>query len=310
VRLAAIDVGTNTTRLIIIEPVSGGYRDLERRLIFTRLGEGVDSERRLRPSAVQRTVAAIAEYCALCGELGVSRIRVAGTSALRDAKNSEDFVEAAGKLAGTRPEVLTGEEEARLALLGATHGMESGLYLVCDIGGGSTEFVLGRTHDTASEISQAISLEIGAVRLTERFLASDPPAAEEMILMEGAIGDALGEAVRKIGDVSSARLIGVAGTITTMAALHLGLESYDPERTNHLRMERGHVDGLYKMLASFDYDRRRAIPSMPEGRADVIVAGAAILARAMHAFELTEVTVSERDILDGLVIDMMKGIEE
>lgn len=128
--------------------------------------------------------------------------------------------------------------------------------------------------------------------------------------MEAAIDEALEEAVRKIGDVSSARLIGVAGTITTMAALHLGLEAYDPERTHRIRMERRHVDGLFKMLASLDFEKRRAIPSMPEGRADVIVAGAAILARSMHAFEITEVTVSERDILDGLVIDMMKGIEE
>lgn len=325
-RLGAIDVGTNTTRLIVAEVVQGGYRDLERRLTFTRLGQGVDSNSKLHPEAVERTLKAIAEYCALCGEMGVGKIRVAGTSALRDATNPHDFLEGVRRLTGEEPEILSGEEEARLSFLGATGDMEPDIYLVCDIGGGSTEFVLGDTWRRDTPDPQAtegrrsgqrgvaqirsISLDVGSVRLTERHLASDPPATEEMLVMEAAIDEALVRAKAQLGDVSSAKMVGVAGTITTMAAVHLGLEAYDPTRTHHLRMGRAHVDSLYHTLASLPIERRKALPSMPEGRADVIVAGASILSRAMRAWKFDEVTVSERDILDGLVIDMMNVKED
>ena len=304
-RVAAIDVGTNTTRLIVAEVTAGGYRDLDRKLTFTRLGEGVGSSRQLKPEAIERTLKSVAEYLALAGELGATRIRIAGTSALRDAGNRDEFMAGAEKLAGSTAEILVGEEEARLSFLGATFGMASGRYLVCDIGGGSTEFVLGG----GSGVSAQISLDIGAVRLTERYLVADPPATEEMLLMEAAIDDELDVAVERIGEDPSASFVGVAGTVTTMAAIHLGLESYDSARTHHLVLTKKAIDDLYHMLASMGLQRRRSIRAMPSGRADVIVAGASILSRAMRRWNLEQVTVSERDILDGLVIDLIQNLE-
>lgn len=300
-RVAAIDVGTNTTRLLAVDasaPTS--YRELDRRLAFTRLGEGVDSSRTLRDDAVERTIHAVAEYCAECGEINVQRLRVAGTSALRDATNVRAFKEAIKRISGAELEVISGEEEARLTFLGATLDLPHGRHLVCDIGGGSTELVMGND----GRIEVATSLDIGSVRMTERYIRADPPATEEILLMEDAIDQKLSGA--SLGDVSGAEFVGVAGTVTTLGAMHLGLTEYDPAKTHLLQMDVKDVRRQYRRVAGMTVADRRKIPGMPEGRADVIVAGASILVRVMAHWAFDHVIVSEKDILDGLVIDMLE----
>lgn len=302
VRVAAIDVGTNTTRMLVAEKRGKTYRDLDRRLVFTRLGEGVDARRTIDAAAIKRTLRAITEFCAVSGEYGAERIRIAGTSAVRDAANRDTFLSAVTKVAGVEPHLLSGADEARLSFLGATAELFGGLHLVCDIGGGSTEFVIGHP---AGETEGRISLDIGSVRLTERFLRSDPAAAEEMLTMEAQIDEALAKVEEAIPNIRGARFVGVAGTVTTLAALHLGLEEYDPEATHHLILPRAAVRQLYISLAGMTVKQRSGMASLPAGRADIIVAGASILYRAMAQWGLDEVIVSEKDILDGLVIEML-----
>lgn len=307
-RIAAIDVGTNTTRLLIAEAQgSGGYRELDRRLTFTRLGEGVDSGRLIQPVAMNRTLAAIAEFCSLCGEFGVEKVKVAGTSAVRDATNSSEFLRAAGKLSGSPAVALTGDQEARLSFWGATGDLSVSQCLVCDIGGGSTEFVLGTP---SAGIAGRISLDIGSVRLTERYLVSDPPATEEILFMEAAIDELLGRADSQIVDGREVVLLGLGGTVTTLAAIHLGLDRYVPELVDQATMRRETLDALYRNLARMTLAERSGIPVLPEGRADVIVAGAAILSRILAKWSFDQVVVSEKDILDGLVMQMMGRLDE
>ena len=301
-RLAAIDVGTNTTRLLIAETVGAGYRKLDRRLTFTRLGEGVDVSKRLAPSAIKRTLTAIAEFCSVCGEFGVERLTVAGTSALRDSTNAREFLDAAGKLAGAPAIVLSGEEEARLSFLGATTDLEASRCLICDIGGGSTELVAGTPP---VEISGRISLDIGAVRLTERYCPSDPPATEEILSMEAAIDDLLEVGRRAVGDCSGALFVGLGGTVTTLAAMAQGLERYSAELVHGSPVSRAALNSPYKNLAGMTVAERSRIPLLPEGRADVIVAGAAILSRILARWSFDRVVASEKDILDGLVLEMI-----
>lgn len=303
-RVAAIDVGTNTTRLLVAEVGrSGEYRDLDRRLIFTRLGEGVDARGNLTDSAIRRTIEAMAEFSAACGEFEVERVRVAATSAVREARNRHEFLEAARVLTGSEPEVLTGDEEARLSFLGAVKQLKVDLYLVCDIGGGSTEFVLGSVSDIND--LQSISLDIGSVRMTERYIRSDPPEEHELAEMESVIDSSLDRAARAIPRASEASFIGVAGTVTTLAAVQLALRIYDPEKTHLFRLTDQQVRRVYRRLALMTLDERRNLSGIPAGRADVIVAGSAILVRSMAKWAFSEVTVSERDILDGLVIEML-----
>lgn len=303
-RVAAIDVGTNTTRLLVAETIASGYRDLDRRLVFTRLGEGVDAAGALLPEAIERTLRAIGDYCSICGDYGVDRMRVATTSAVRDAANRDEFLEAARVLSGADPQVLSGEDEARLSFAGAVSDLPPADYLVCDIGGGSTEFVLG-SRDAG--VRSSFSVDIGAVRLTERYLPSDPPAAEEIMSMESAIDDALHGADSVILVAAQTQFVGVAGTVTSLAAIKLALPRYDPARTHHLALSAGEVDRLYRLLGNMTEDERRRMPSLPEGRADVIVAGTAILQRSMINWGFPEVLVSEKDILDGLVLEMIES---
>ncbi|HVE76943.1 MAG TPA: Ppx/GppA phosphatase family protein [Actinomycetota bacterium] len=302
-RVGVIDVGTNTSRLLVAESTAGGYRTLDRRLIFTRLGEGVDSSGVLTQAAVDRTLAAVAEFCATCGELDVRSVHIAGTSALRDASNAEIFIDAATRLAGSPARVLTGAEEAELTFSGATSDLDYGSYLVVDIGGGSTEFVIG---EPIGRVRERISVDIGAVRLTEKHLLSDPPATEEILTMEGEIEEALDRVEQVITDARESKLVGVAGTVTSLSSMFLGLEQYDAEATHHHRLARAAVTELYRQLAATPVSGRLQIPSLPEGRADIIVAGCSILARTMARWNFEEVIVSEKDILDGLVIQMLE----
>lgn len=303
-RVAAIDVGTNTTRLLVAEHKSAGtrYRDLDRRLRFTRLGEGVDAAGKIQFAAMKRTLAAVAEFLAVCGEFGVEKVTVAGTSALRDACNSDEFLSGVAKLAAVNPVVLAGEEEARLSFTGATAALPDGVYVVCDIGGGSTELV-GGAKGTAQPLN-AVSLNLGAVRLTERFLRSDPAAPEEMLGMEAAVLDGLAQADPVIPQ-GEAQLVGLAGSVTTLASMYLGLESYDPEQTHEMILPREAVERMYLDLARTTSAERSAIPGLIDGRADIIVAGTSILAKAMARWSFDYLIVSERDILDGLVLEII-----
>jgi exopolyphosphatase/guanosine-5'-triphosphate,3'-diphosphate pyrophosphatase len=306
-RLAAIDVGTNTTRLLIAEAQGTGYRELDRRLTFTRLGEGVDSGKVIQPVAMKRTLAAIAEFCSLCGEFGVEQVKVAGTSAVRDARNSGEFLEAAARLSGSPAVALTGDEEARLSFWGATGDLTASRCLVCDIGGGSTEFVIGAP---AAEIDGRISLDMGSVRLTERYLVSDPPATEEILFMEAAIDDLLATVDEQIQDGPEAMFVGLGGTVTTLAAIHMGLDRYVPDAVDQTTLRRESLDALYRNLAQMSLAERSGVPVLPEGRADVIVAGAGILSRIMAKWSFAEVAVSEKDILDGLVLQMLGRLDD
>lgn len=305
-RVAAIDVGTNTTRLLIAETTSSPerYRDLDRQLRFTRLGQGVDADRKIKAEAIRRTLDAISAYCAICGEVGVERIRLAATSAMRDASNRDDFVGPARELAGVEPEIIDGEVEAALSFRGAVDDLDPGSYAVCDIGGGSTELITGSSLDS-SGAPMGISLDIGSVRLTERLLPSDPPTSEELGALASEVTNALADADGIIAKAEPSKFVGVAGTVTSLAALQLGLKVYDPARTHHFRLSRIAAESLYTRLSQLTTRAREKLPAMPKGRADVIVAGSCILLTMMERWSFDEVIVSERDILDGLVLEMI-----
>lgn len=301
-RIAAIDAGTNTTRLLVAETQGRSYRSLDRRLAFTRLGEGVDANGTLAPGAMKRTLDAIAEFCSVCGELEVQKLTIGATSAVRDAINREEFLEAARKLSGASARAISGDEEARLSFLGATADLSADKVLVFDIGGGSTEFVLGTPGEP---VADWVSLDIGAVRLTERYLKSDPPATEEMLLLEAAIDDALTAADGRLPGGADALLVGLGGTVTTLAALHLGLEVYDPDAVHRHCLPRGALDSLYRSLAEASLSERTRPPILPPGRADVAVAGSAIASRILVHWGFDRMVVSEKDILDGLVLELI-----
>lgn len=307
-RVAAIDVGTNTTRLLVAELHGKTLVDLDRRLIFSRLGEGVDATGRLNPRGIQATVAAITEFVGRARRMGAERIRIAGTSAVREAANGRDLLTAVKHGTGLDLEVVPGEAEAALSFAGATQDLPSGDYLVCDIGGGSTEFAVGRKAAGIARwavVDGAISLKLGVVRLTERLLAHDPPTHRELQSLESDIADAMEEAHEALPRAGAATLVGVAGTITSLAMIKLGLDRYDPKDVHGSELTLDDVYDEYNRLARMPLHERAALPALPPGRADVIVAGCAILARAMSRWGFAAVRVSEKDILDGLAQDLI-----
>ncbi|HEX2240535.1 MAG TPA: Ppx/GppA phosphatase family protein [Actinomycetota bacterium] len=300
-RVAAIDVGTNSTRLLVAEETAGGFRSIDRRMIITRLGQDVDRRRLLAPQPLQRTLEVIADYSAICGELGVDRLRITGTSAVRDARNREEFFAGVRALTGQDVELLSGEREASTTFLGAISDLPGDeVTLVVDIGGGSTELISGRR-----EPERLVSLDIGCVRLYEKHLASDPPATDELEALRAEAGEALAGAKAELATAPGTRLVGVAGTVTQLAALQAGLPVYDPDVTHHAVLSHGDVRRLARRLESLTYEQRKRIKGLVPGRADVIVAGAEILLQVMEIFDAAEVLVSEKDILDGLVIEVL-----
>jgi exopolyphosphatase / guanosine-5'-triphosphate,3'-diphosphate pyrophosphatase len=301
VRVGAIDVGTNSVRLLVAEPQASLFRDVDRRLTITRLGQGVDEHKVLAPAALKRTLACIADYAAICGELAVERLRITGTSAVRDALNRDELSSAIRTLTGSELEMLTGDDEARLAFLGATSDIpETGPTLLIDIGGGSTELVLG-----ILEPQRALSLDIGCVRMHERYLQSDPPTGDELETLRVDVTKTLRDAKRLLDVGPGTRFIGVAGTVTQLAALYSGLPVYDPDVTHHAVLTHGDVRRLARRLASLPLEQRRRVSGLVPGRADVIVAGAEILIAAMEVFDMAEVLVSEKDVLDGLILELL-----
>jgi exopolyphosphatase / guanosine-5'-triphosphate,3'-diphosphate pyrophosphatase len=302
-RVAAVDQGTNSTRLLVAEPDEvGGFEDLARDMVITRVGQGVDETGRLAPEALQRTLVVLARNVRRARALHVERIRVAATAAVRDAANAGDFERPVRELAGSPLEIVSGEEEARLSFLGATRGLDAPPpFLVLDIGGGSTEFVLGSERPSAS-----ISTQMGSVRLTERFVRSDPPEVGELDRMRAAVGELLDDVERAIPVRDARTFLAVAGTSTTVQGVALGLDFYDPERIHRTRLAHTDAARVSLRLAAMTTAERAALPVMAPGRADVIVAGSVILVEVMERFGFDEAVVSETDILDGLVLEMFE----
>jgi len=310
-RVAAVDCGTNSVRLLIADVAGGGLTDVERRMEIVRLGEGVDRTGRLAPEALARTFTAMRGYAKLIAEHadgGPTPVRVVATSATRDAANRDEFTAGVREIFGVDPEVVSGDEEARLSFAGATGDLPPGLaepYLVVDIGGGSTEFIVGAA---SGEVSGAISVDIGCVRLTERHLknAGDPPAAEAVQAVVADVEAALDRVERAVPVREARTLIGLAGTVTTVTGIALDLPAYDSARIHHSRVPAGRVSEIVSRLLAMTHDERAAIPVMHPGRVDVICAGSLILDRIMRRFGFTEVVASEHDILDGIAFGLAR----
>jgi len=301
-RVAAIDCGTNSIRLLIADRSDGGLSDVVRRMEIVRLGQGVDGTGRLAPEAIERTRVALAEYAGQIAGSEVDRVRMVATSATRDAANADEFHDMVVRTLGAAPEVVTGLEEARLSFAGAVRGLPADAappYLVVDIGGGSTEFVLGR-----ADVEHAVSVDAGCVRMTERHLHGDPPTPQQVRAAEADIEAAVARALRVVPGADARTLIGLAGSVTTVTALALGLDEYRPERIHHARIPVADVSRVTDELLALSRARRRALPVMHPGRADVIGAGALILRAIMRATGADTVVASEHDILDGIALSL------
>ncbi|MFF4581912.1 exopolyphosphatase [Streptomyces sp. NPDC001389] len=306
-RVAGIDCGTNSIRLLVADcdPATGELVELDRRMTIVRLGQGVDRTGRLAPEALERTFAACREYAAVIKELGAERIRFVATSASRDAENREDFVRGVLDILGVEPEVISGEQEAEFSFTGATKELTGTAhlekpFLVVDIGGGSTEFVVGEEH-----VRAARSVDVGCVRMTERHLVvdgevTDPPNAAQIAAMRADIEAALDVAAATVPLGEARTLVGLAGSVTTVAAIALGLERYESERIHHSRISYEQVREISGRMLTATHAERAAIPVMHPGRVDVIGAGALVLLAIMERTGATEVVVSEHDILDGI----------
>jgi exopolyphosphatase / guanosine-5'-triphosphate,3'-diphosphate pyrophosphatase len=336
-RVAAIDCGTNSIRLLIadIRPESAGAQrdaerepgttdtaapapleDVTRQMRIVRLGEGVDRTGRLSPAALDRTMTALAEYAGLIAEARPEAVRMVATSATRDAANAQEFTDRVRAILGVAPEVISGDDEAWLSYTGATRelagtplaaqGTCPPPYLVTDIGGGSTEFILGGPNESgvSDEMPRGQlsgrSVNIGCVRLTERHLHGDPPLEAEIRATTEDIDAALELAAAAVPAEQARTLVGLAGSVTTVAAIALGLEEYDSARIHHSRISTARVHEIAGRLLAMTRAERAAIPVMHPGRVDVIGAGALILDRIMTRFGFDEVLVSEHDILDGI----------
>ena len=299
--VAAIDCGTNSTRLLI----GDGKRSVERLMRITRLGQGVEATGSLAPEAIARVVAGLEEYRQVLDVHGVKKIRMTATSAARDASNAEEFFAAAEKAAGVRPELLSGQEEGRLSFLGATADLnpEDGPFVIMDIGGGSTEFVVGTT-----EAEEVLSCDIGCVRLTEKWIEHDPVLPEELLACLTIVDGHLDDGKREVpGITTAATLVGLAGTVSAAAAIEQGLAVYDQDRIHHFRLTKEAVEDIFRTLATENREERLANPGLEEQRADVIMGGLCVLVKVMRRFGFQECLVSEKDILDGLIFSLVNG---
>jgi len=308
-RVAAIDCGTNSVRLLIADLGDDRLTEVERRMEIVRLGEGVDRTGRLAPEALERTFAAMRGYRELIDRHGATATRVVATSATRDAANRDDFTGGVREIFGVEPEVVSGAEEAELSFVGATRGLVSlspetevpqgplPPYLVVDIGGGSTEFVVGTEHAQA-----ALSVDIGCVRLTERHLreAGDPPSAPALEAVVADIEAALDRVAAEVPVGQARTLVGLAGSVTTVAGIALGLPAYDAARIHHARISAEQVHEVSRRLLAMTHGERASVPVMHPGRVDVIGVGSLILDRIVRRFAFSQVVVSEHDILDGI----------
>ncbi|MFJ1569582.1 exopolyphosphatase [Streptomyces erythrochromogenes] len=315
-RVAGIDCGTNSIRLLVADcdPATGELVELDRRMIIVRLGQGVDKTGRLAPEALERTFAACREYAAVIKEFGAERVRFVATSASRDAENRDDFVRGVVEILGVEPEVISGDEEAEFSFTGATreltaHEHLQRPFLVVDIGGGSTEFVVGDDH-----VRAARSVDVGCVRMTERHLVvdgvvTDPPSEKQIAAVRADIEAALDLAAETVPLAEARTLVGLAGSVTTIAAIALGLPEYRSSEIHHSRISYEQVRAITERMLTATHDERAAIPVMHPGRVDVIGAGALVLLAIMERSGASEVVVSEHDILDGIAIKTAEEAE-
>jgi exopolyphosphatase/guanosine-5'-triphosphate,3'-diphosphate pyrophosphatase len=303
-RYASIDVGTNTVLLLVAERRGGALAPLVERAEITRLGRGVDASGRLDAAAIRDTVAVLAAYAREARALGARDIVCVATSAARDAANGAEFFEAARAEAGLAPEVISGDEEARLVYASAWRdfGGEGGPLAVLDVGGGSTEF----TYGTGPAAAGRTSLQVGAVRLTERHVRTDPISAAELAALRGAARDAL-RPLSRMSLPPGGRLVGVAGTVTTLSAVSQALERYDGARVHGAALSLAEAEALVARLAALPVKARAALPGMEPKRADVILAGALVVAEAMRATGFDRLTVSDRGVRWGLLHDRFGG---
>jgi exopolyphosphatase/guanosine-5'-triphosphate,3'-diphosphate pyrophosphatase len=305
-RLAAIDIGTNSTRLLVADVADGRLAEEQARdMVITRLGRGVDATRRFDPAALARTLEVVGGYADRCGALGVEALRVVATSATRDARNREELV--AGVLArtGVEPEVLSGEQEAAATWAGATADLPGGeRTLVVDIGGGSTEFITGVPGRPPGAPEAMASIDVGCVRLTERHLHRDPPAAAEVAAMRADVRAHLARLPGVLDPAAASRVVGVAGTVTTVVALCLGLPAYDPRAIHHASVTARQVEATAARLLALTVAERAALPVMAKGREDVIAAGAVVMDEICRSFGFARIVASEADILDGVLLGL------
>lgn len=309
-RVAGIDCGTNSIRLLVADVDGAGtLTEIDRRMEVVRLGQGVDRTGRIAPEALERTLAAVREYAAICAELGAERIRFVATSASRDAENRAEFVDGVRAAIGVEPEVVGGEEEARLSFRGATSvlaGRHPGPFLVVDIGGGSTELVLGATSVVA-----AASMDVGSVRLTERHLHDDPPTPEQVAAASRDVVAALDAAARVVPLGRAATLVGLAGSVTSVTAHALDLDTYDRRAIDGSLLPVDTVLRSCGELATMSRAKRARLPFLHPGRVDVIGAGALIWSDVVSRVRaevgaaggrLRHVVTSEHDLLDGIAL--------
>jgi exopolyphosphatase/guanosine-5'-triphosphate,3'-diphosphate pyrophosphatase len=296
---AAVDCGTNSTRLLI----SDGRTQIERHMRVTRLGAGVDRTGRLDPEAIERTLSVMRDYRAIMDRYEVDGVRIAATSASRDAVNRADFFGPATEILGAEPELISGTEEAQLSFDGATRDLPpvDGRTLVVDIGGGSTEFALG-----TDELESSLSVDMGCVRMTEKFLHHDPPLAEELSNALSVVEQHLDDVAREVpGAGDAVRFVGLAGTVTTIAAVELGLAEYSRDAIHHFVLTRDAAEDVFRTLATEALEDRRHNPGLDPGRVDVIVGGCCVLLGIFRYFGFSECVVSEADILDGLILSQL-----
>jgi len=309
-RFAAIDCGTNAIRLLIAEVVDNRLLEINRRMLTVRLGEGIDATGEFAPAALERTFAAVDEYAAEIERSDVQSLRMVATSASRDARNADVFRDGVRRRLGVTPEVISGVEEAELSFLGAVRGLGSSLLssplLVADIGGGSTELVLGNA--VSGDISFRYSMDIGCVRMTERHLHGDPPAtaqvAETVATIDHALDDALAEV--PVGEVAC--FVGLAGSVTTVAALAHGLPAYDSAVIHGSTTSLMQVEAVTTTLLTQTREQRAAEPVMHPGRVDVIAGGALVLRQLMRRLPVDSVVAGETDLLDGIVYTLSEKV--
>lgn len=303
-RLATVDLGTNTIRLLVVEVESGRWRVLAQAQRITRLGQGQGGVGALRAKPIERTVAAVAEFVATAERLGAAHVRIVATSAVREAPNREEFATRIHAATGRRIEVVSGEEEARLTLLGVSAGLPhlGGSFLLVDIGGGSTEFVLAESGRARA----AASLRLGVVSLAERFIDAGPvdPARYAAMTREIA-GRLAGEMPPMVGARRSSVLVGTAGTVTTLAALDLGLATYEADQVHGHRLTRSAVERLRDRLGALSLAARAGLPGLEPGRADVLIPGIAICLATMEHFGFDALIVSDRGLREGLLCEIL-----
>ena len=308
-RYAAIDCGTNAIRLLIADVHDGELTEIDRRMLTVRLGEGIDATGEFAPAALARTFAAVDEYAERIAASGATAVRMVATSASRDARNADEFIEGVRQRLGIVPEVVSGTQEAELSFLGAVRGLASSLVspvLVADIGGGSTELILG--DGASARIDASYSMDIGCVRMTERHLHSDPPTEEEIRATVATIDTAVDQALARVPVDEVATFVGLAGSVTTVAALAHHLPVYDAAAIHGSVTSRSQVVEVTDRLLTMTRDQRAAEPVMHPGRVDVIAGGALVLRELLDRLPVNEVIAGETDILDGIVYRLSTSV--